>query len=225
MITIVTAASSNHYKSAKQFLRSCVNTYAYVIFYDIGLTEKEVRNLQSEFPYVIYRKLDWSKLPDFAHLSQPHAGAYAWKPYIIHEVYNECKEGEMIWCDAGNVITDLHELQNVTRQFGIYSPRSSFAVFEMTHEDCLQEMKVPQKYWYNIMRNAALVGFCCGDKLIATFIDQWKEYAMRKEIIIPKRSTRANHRWDQSILTCLMYMWDVRSPLEIIGAKIHQDCD
>jgi hypothetical protein len=56
-------------------------------------------------------------------------------------------------------------------------------------------------------------------------VDQWKEFAMRKEVIIPTRSSRADHRWDQSILTCMMYMWDVRCPLEIIGAKIHQDCD
>lgn len=225
MITIVTAASSNHFKSAKQFLRSCLNVPCQTIFYDIGLTDEEAMELRKEFMYMIYRKLDWSKLPDFAHLSQPHAGAYAWKPYIIDEVYNELKDGVMVWCDSGNVITDYKDLQDVIKQFGIYSPRSSFAVNEMTHIDCLLRMKCPQKHWNCQMRNAALFGAVCGDEVIRKFISDWAYLAKDKDVIIPEKSSRADHRWDQSILTCLMYMWNVRCPYEIIGAKIHQDCD
>ena len=224
MITIVTAASSNHYKSAKQFLRSCPQS-SHVIFYDIGLTFQEASDLQHEFPNVTYRLLDFTKLPDFAQLTAPHAGAYAWKPYIVHEVYNECNEGIMIWCDAGNVILDMKALENTVKHSGIYSPASAFSVEQMTHRDCLDIMRVHPQYKQCQMRNAAIVGFVCNDEVIRNFINQWNMLAMRKEIIIPETSTRNDHRWDQSILTCLMYNWDVRCTYEMIGVIVHQDCD
>lgn len=224
MITIVTAASSNHFKSAKQFLKSCP-TECHTLFYDIGLTKEEADELQQVYPNVEYRILDFTKLPDFAQLSAPHAGAYAWKPHIIHEVYNELKEGIMVWCDAGNVIQDIKALENTIKHSGIYSPASCFSVEQMTHKDCLYHMRVHPQYWKCQMRNAALVGFVCNDEIIRNFITQWFTLSKRKEIIIPETSTRNDHRWDQSILTCLMYIWDVRCTYEMIGMIIHQDCD
>lgn len=228
MATFVTAASSNHLKSVKQLIRSIPNTFynpTGIVFYDIGLTEQEASDLVLEFPHLVYRKLDFSKLPDFAHLSQPCAGAYAWKPYIIYEMYNELDSGLLIWCDAGNVIVDSNDLYSVIKKSGIYSPQSSYSVQELCHRDCREKMNVAQAYWTLPMRNAALVGVVCGDKIIKLFLSDWKEYSMKKEIIIPETSSRKDHRHDQSILTCLMYGWDVRCSYDLIGVKIHQDCD
>lgn len=224
MITLVTAASSNHYKSVKQFLRS-VPSSTTTLFYDIGLTKEEASQLQEEFPSVQYRVLDFSRLPDFAQLSAPCAGAYAWKPYIIHEVYTELKEGLLLWCDAGNIILNLDDLKQVIYQSGIYSPQSAFSVSQMTHPDCLERLEVSARFWGKPMRNAAVVGLVCNDDVIKRFVTQWKDYAMIKEISIPETSTRNNHRWDQSILTCLMYTWGVGCTYDMVGVIVHQDCD
>lgn len=224
MATIVTAASSNHFKSAKQFLRSCPKDTA-VIFYDIGLLEKEATDLQSEFPHIQYRVLDFSLLPDFAQLTAPYAGAYAWKPYIVNEVYQEVKDGILIWCDAGNKIVNLSALCDMIKRSGIYSPQSSYSVADLTHPDCLQLMRVPQKCWTMPMRNAALIGVVCGDDIIRLFLSDWKDRSMRKELISPETANHKNHRWDQSILTCLMYNYGVMCSYDRVGVLIHQDCD
>lgn len=225
MAILITAASSNHYKSAIQFLRSCPWTSATVFFYDIGLTKEEAKALQEEFPKMLYRKLDFTKLPDFAQLSAPHAGAYAWKPYIIHEVYSESKEDIVVWCDAGNVIRDWDALVKTVKHEGIYSPSSCFDVKTMTHLDCRLLLELPEVFWSSPMRNAAIVGFVGGDPVILSFVTAWKEKSLIQDIVIPKESSRADHRWDQSVLTCLMYKWDVRCTYDRIGVDIHQDCD
>lgn len=228
MTTIVTAASSNHFKSVKQFIRSIPQSLYFpvdIFFYDIGLTEKESSDLQSEFPFILYRKLDFSKLPEFAQLTAPCAGAYAWKPYIMWEMYQEIESGILIWCDAGNKVLDLISLCAMIKKSGIYSPQSPYTVSELTHNDCLQLMRVPSRFWSMPMRNAALVGAVCGDEVIKLFFKDWYERAMRKELSIPETSSKKNHRWDQSILTCLMYNYGIFCSYDLIGMLIHQDCD
>lgn len=228
MTTLVTAASSNHYKSVKQFLRSIPQVLFFpvdIFFYDIGLTDKEASDLQLEFPALFYRKLDFTQLPEFAQLTAPCAGAYAWKPYIFNEMYEEIKDGVLIWCDAGNKMMNLPALCDVIKKAGIYSPQSSYSVQELCHSDCLQLMRVPQQFWNMPMRNAALIGVVCGDPIVKLFISDWKERAMRKELSIPETSTRKNHRWDQSILTCLMYNYGIWCTYDLVGCLIHQDCD
>ena len=223
MLNIITGASSNHYKSARQFLKSCPE-HARVYFWDLGLTQHEKINLQVDFPTLRYRRCPFEDLPDHAQLQAPCAGAYAWKPWIIAQMYDEVDDGIMVWCDAGNVITEAGELIDVTYRYGIYTPFSCHAIERWTHPDTIKAMKA-EKFIQYPMRNAAIVSVVCNDKMIRKFLQEWKDWAMKKEVVIPEGSTRADHRWDQSILSCLFYIWDVRATGRMIGVKIHQDCD
>ena len=212
---IVTAASSNHFKSAKQFLASVPEK---VVFYDIGLTEEEAEEIKQL--NIEYRKFDFSVLPLFAHLDQPCAGAYAWKPYIIDLC---CQEDDMvIWFDAGDVVTDLKAIKDLVRKHGLYTPVSSGNVKKWTYETMLKEY---EQFSMNIMRNAAVVGVFCRHPVMRRFIREWRDMALQSKYSIPEGSTRDNHRWDQSILTCLFYKYKIECPYKVIGVKIHQDCD
>ena len=109
MINIITAASSNHFKTLCQFLRSVPIEYNTFV-YDIGLTQEQSIEIQNMFPNIKYRIFNFSLYPTFINLSSQDAGAYAWKPIIISDVYKET-EGVLIWCDAGTIITDVNKLR------------------------------------------------------------------------------------------------------------------
>jgi hypothetical protein len=214
---LVTAASSNHFKSAKQFIRRANG--APIIFYDIGLTPEEAEEIKSMS--VEYRVFDWTKVPEWGLITSPTAGSYVWKPVIIHEVYSENHE-ILIWCDSGNIVYNLAELENCVRNHVIYSGKSSGSVEDYTHKTCIDAMKIPAEYLKRSMRNAACVGFIGENSLCHQFIEDWKTYALQYDVI---SGSRDNHRHDQSILSCLFYMYDRGDCPSDVGYSIHNDCD
>jgi len=215
----VTAASSNHFKSACQLLETIRGHR--VFFYDIGLTPDEGNAIRSRFD-VTFRVFPFHLYPPYMSLSAQDAGAYAWKPIIISEVFAEI-DGVLIWCDAGNKVTDPAALERWVRTAGAYSSTSSNDIVRWTHPISLATMRVP-KQWYGFnMRNAACVGLLKGvaDPLVA----EWRSLALNKNAILPIGANRSNHRHDQSILTFLYYKYKVTRCDDEIGFKCHNDID
>ena len=213
----LTAASSNHFKTVKQFIRSLNG--APCIFYDIGLTEDEVMEIKT-LP-IEYRLFDWSQLPTWAHLTSPCAGSYAWKPYIIHTVFQE-NHDILIWSDAGNILTNVRAIERHVRSVHLYTPYSSDSIQRWTHEVCFKGMELPSSYLNMPMRNAALVGFVTSDPDVKLFVDNWKSLSLQKELIV---GSRKSHRWDQSILSCLFYKFNRKCYNRFIHFTTHNDCD
>lgn len=218
MYTFVTAASSNHFKSLCQLLGTIRDKRVFV--YDLGLSQAEVDHIRSIFT-IEYRVFPFSKYPLFVALTSPDAGAYAWKPILVAEVYSEI-EGTLIWCDAGNKVLDVDALVRCVDRVGIYTPTSSGTIARWTHSTALKELCVPTS-WLNFqMRNAACVGFA-KDERSAKFIGEWKAYALNKNAILPDGADRSNHRHDQSVLTVLYYKYNVSGCDEYAGFSIHND--
>jgi hypothetical protein len=213
----VTAASSNHFKSAKQFIRSLQN--APVIFYDIGLTQAEVEEIK-QMP-VEYRLFDWSAVPDWGFITAPNAGSYVWKSLIVHTVMQEHHD-LLIWCDAGNVVTNPSALEAYVRSVHLYTPIASSTIERWTHNTCLQEMNVPKEHYQLRIRNAAIIGFVANDPIVHQFVNEWKENCLQHKLIA---GSRENHRHDQSILSCLFYKYNRACESDLVHLKIHQDCD
>jgi len=220
MVVFVTAASSNHFKSACQFLGTIKNQN--VIFYDIGLTQTEADDLKNRFQ-IDYRMFPFEKYPDFVSLSAQDAGAYAWKPIIISDVYPEIHD-ILIWCDSGNKVTDASALIRCIQTHSVYTPTSSGTLSRWTHPTALAGLGVPKSWYGFAMRNAACVGFTKG-VYAESFISEWKALALNKEISLPLGANRSNHRWDQSILTFLYYKYRVPRYDDYVGFSIHNDID
>jgi hypothetical protein len=159
--TVVTAASSNHFKSVCQFLDTVPSSFK-VIFYDIGLSNEERENIVLKYPFLDTRIFDFSKYPDYVNLKAPCAGAYAWKPIIIHEVFSEITDGILLWCDAGNKLDEhIKMLEPIILENKIYTPTSGGNIQKWCHSLTLQYMNVPSTIFYYPMRNAAFVGMLC----------------------------------------------------------------
>lgn len=216
-ITLVTAASSNHFRSLCQFLGT-VPQGVRVIVYDIGLSPSEREQLPS------VRSFDFDAYPPFLRLSAPDAGAYAWKPVIVSDV---CREfgGIVIWCDAGNKIQYLPHLFQAVKHCGVYSAISAGTFQEWTHPST--RMLLPNSYRFDSlsMRNAACVGVDWNVPRAQYLIHDWKTLALRKELSLPDGANRSNHRHDQSLLTYLLYAYNLPLIDEKVGHTIHNDID
>ena len=221
--TVVTAASSNHFKSVCQFLNTVPSSFK-VVFYDIGLSQEERENIILLFPSVDTRSFDFSKYPEYVHLTAPSAGSYAWKPIIIHEVFLELNDGILLWCDAGNKLDkNIRMLESIIVQNKIYTPTSGGNIQKWCHSLTLQYLNVPNTFLQYPMRNAAFVGIRCNDEFSRKFINEWKDLALTKDAICPEGSSRSNHRQDQSLLSCLFYKYNIPSVHTYIGFTIQND--
>lgn len=153
----LTAADSSHYKTAKQFLDSFFKheNDSNIIFYDLGLTDKESHELKNKFPQLIYHQFNYSQYPDYFDLSK-NLGGYAWKPVIFWETLNQyrCK---LVWMDAGTLIKEpLDNLKKYICWKGYYWHYSPGTIREWTHEKTLSYLEVPEKF-YNYRNLSASV--------------------------------------------------------------------
>lgn len=224
-MNLVSAASSNHFKTVCQFLRTVPESFN-VIFYDIGLTDTQRNYIAQTFPHVNIRIFDFTKYPQHVLLSSPDAGAYAWKPIIIAEVYSELSDGILLWCDSGDILkSEIYDIKSIIQNNKIYSPESSGNIERWTHPASLKYMNVPESFLNLRMRNAAFVGFVCNDTAVRDFVNEWKQLALIKDAILPDGADRTNHRHDQSILTYLFYKYGIPMMNHYVGFTIHNDCD
>ena len=200
-----------------------------LIVYDLGMNDKQVSNIKSNFPEVIIENFNFQNYPSFIGERDDHGllGAYAWKPNIIYETLKKYKK-KVIWLDSANLINSrfvfvLIVLSN--KKF--FSPISSGQVKDYTYIDTLEAIKYPK----NKLKKRNLTGgfnaFDWNDDNSREIATKWKDYSNKKEIILPENSTKFNHRHDQSILTLLVYKFNYFGYLpkikKIFGTKVNQN--
>jgi hypothetical protein len=214
-VTIVTAASSNHFRSLLQFLGT-VPSGINVVVYDIGLSDHERAQVPSA------RRFAFDQYPSFLRLSAADSGAYAWKPCIVYDV---CREfgGIVIWCDAGNKLRNIHDIVRAVKTCGVYSAISLGSFRGLTHPRTLSALSGSDAFLHRPMRNAACVGIDWSNPTAQYLVHDWKTLALRKEISLPEGANRLNHRHDQSILTYLIYAYGLPTVDEKVGHTIHND--
>lgn len=231
MVVIVTGASSNHFKSLKQFLDSAIQhklSIDIVYAYDLGLEEVEMDELHNKYGSdVTIVKFDFSAHPDYFDIKK-EAGHWAWKPAIIAEVSHRHSGEVVLWCDAGNkILMATNLIEQFIKKVGLYSPCSSGMIGKWTYPSVLD--------YFNFRstelpcRNGAILGFNLADSDIVKMVEDYNHYAHIKEAIAPEGSSRQNHRQDQALFTILYYtLWSKKRFLiynNYFGISIHNDID
>lgn len=224
----LTAADSSHYKTVKQFLESFFKfeTDSIIVFYDLGLSDKEKRDLKQEFPEVVYHQFNYSEFPDYFDLSK-NSGGYAWKPVIFWETLNQYK-CKLIWMDAGTLITKpLDNLKKYISWKGYYWHYSPGTIRDWTHRKTLSYLEVPKKFYKYRNLSAAAIAVDYKFESALFVAREWRDCAMCEECISPKGSDRSNHRQDQAALTILAHKRGLATGLKLreTGFLIQQDID
>lgn len=223
----MTGADSTHAKSLLNLLDGVADKEPEnrVIVYDLGLSTNERFGIVERHQKLEIRTFDFSLYPDYFNI-RIHAGEYAWKATIVEEAARDTN-GLQCWKDAGNIITQrLVFLRRKATKFGYYTPQSKGTVSKWTHEGMLAFFGLPKGWNANIRnRNGACIIFDLGNARGQTILKDWAKYSAQKECIAPCRSSRANYRQDQSLLTVLSPMSGPPPKLRYWEFAMHQDLD
>jgi hypothetical protein len=227
---IVTGSDSSHFNSLVNLLKSIkkYEPYTETIVYNLGLSSDEITYLKNNFDFKVIN-FEFKKYPKFIgeiDLSNK-LGSYGWKPIIINKEYSK-NDKNLLWLDAGCLLTKkLALLKKYILKVGFYSPESSNSVKDWSHISTIQKLNLPSKYLNSPNFSGGLVGIAQNDKKIKELINKWEYFALDKETIAPKGSSRDNHRQDQTILTLLVYILEINNNLfkshRIFGLLKDQD--
>ena len=230
-LVVVTASDKFFANSLYQLLDNLYlqNEIKAIIVYDLGMTSEQVAKLNNHYKEIIYKKFKFNEYPKFFSEVDDYGkmGAYAWKPSIIWEVFNEYK-CQVVWLDTGNLINNKFKLVRIVlSNIGFFSPVSAGRIKEYTHSSTLDNLNFPEYYENKRMLTG---GFCCFDWESETskeLLLKWKNLSSEKELIIPAESTLNNHKHDQSLLTLLIYKSKkykyVPRIKKVFGIKVNQN--
>lgn len=224
---IVTGIDSTHFKSLLQLFRS-IGSYAEdfeTVVWDLGLTKDEVETLK-DFPVTV-KTFDYSQYPPHMDV-KVGCGAYAWKPIIINDTFDE--EGQSVcWIDAGALlIGTLDPILKITEENGIYAALALGTIEEWTHPDTLKYMETPKEVASKPMFASGFVTINKDNEKAVSLLRKWRELALVKECIAPSGSSvNKHHRFDQSIFAILLSQSGMDDGLtgDRINWEAHRDCD
>ena len=235
---LLTGASENHAQSLLQFLNSVaphLDSFTQVTVFDLGLSAQQRVKidrlvLDLDKTKVQVKTFDFAQFPKYVDI-RINAGAYAWKPIIIADAVATAKVPVM-WLDAGCLLTQkpTHLMQTIAHQ-GLYSPVSQGTLLHWTHTSTLKAMKVIDELLSTRNRSGGVVGVDPSHRVAVDIIQQWKMLALNPHVLCPVKSSRKNHRQDQSLLSILInqaiYTGELSRRLEprLLDVAIHCDVD
>lgn len=136
---ITTALSNSHLCALVQLLTSLNQSGVteQVIVYDLNTIPDEflqVEEIRRVYLAITVRRFHYNEYPSHFNVNK-HAGHWAWKPVIIHEVVNEF--GECLWLDTGAVMLPGRKMSTVKKAMrdgdGFYSAPSRGTPFQFVH--------------------------------------------------------------------------------------------
>ena len=237
-ITFVSAADSSHFRSFKQLAMSFKVVYPHgqLHFFDMGLHDDQLDQLQTHFPFVTIHKFDYSRYPAWMNI-KVSAGNYGWKAQIIEEIMAASQSTFLAWMDAGNVIdAPLKNELSVALHKGVFVALASETNEFWTHPSCIASMVAPKSDLRRLQISAAGIVFDISRPEIRALIEEWAAKSRDLAFIAPPGSSRANHRQDQAIISLLVcrHMRLTRPfenylgwhwPKDFSNFRIHQDID
>jgi hypothetical protein len=207
-ITIVTCASSNHFRSVLQLINSIKlieKGNFEIIVYDLGLLKTEIDFFEKINPDISLKLFDFSKYPSFYNI-RINVGAYAWKPAIIFEEYSSLKRHSfLLWLDAGCFLSrSLLLVRFVIMIHGLYCTFSGGLIKNFTFSSTLN--KIGNKDINDLkMFQASTIGLKVGTRCNENLIKSWFINSKQEHLIAPIGSSLSNHRYDQSLLSVEIY--------------------
>lgn len=232
---IVSGASSNHFKSLGQLVRSIRAVYPTggptLKLWDLGLKPEEVAQFQTEFG-ISLETFNYKDYPAFYDITV-NAGQYAWKSAAIEKsIEGAVSPVTVLWLDAGNMLTaPIGDVFSFIRKQGLFTPMSGGRISELIHPLTLEATgKTLADFRGKTLRTGGIIGFYTGLPWVKEWFKRWRTWCDTESIIAPPGSDRTNHRQDQALLTItywavarqrgLNYMRDFSTTI-----KIHCDID
>lgn len=218
--TIVTAADRKYERTLWQMLRSaerCALHDAHqFVSLDLGMTTSGRARLRSRFSWCRIEPFDFLGVP--AHVRR--LVSCAWKPVAIEDVLRQ-EEGLVLWLDSATLCHgSLAPIFDRIARDGLFTLVGQSALTCWCHPDTLRHMAVPAEDLVKPCRFGGAIGFDARRSVVRDLVARWRECALREECIDPPGANRANHRYDQAVLTNLLYAFERDRGLTLTSEEV-----
>jgi hypothetical protein len=205
-LTIVTAASSNHFLPLQSLLWtiSKFEPSAHVVVYDLGLTVNEHAELIHTLPPSAnwkIRSFDFAKYPPHFSMSE-NAGRMAFRPTVLAEIARVLSATGrasqlLLWLDAGCQLREsLTTIKAMIQRDSVYSPCAPGSISACLHPESHSFLSVTPDLLPLPIRDAGICGFNIANPVALALLDRWASVALEKNCTAPGGSTRHTHRQD-----------------------------
>jgi hypothetical protein len=206
--TLVSAADHQYYRTLCQLLLSAerhgVHTRCDVVAFDLGLNDGDRAHLRRRFHWCALERFAFDDYP-------PHVARLeicAWKPIAIEDVCRK-RGGLVMWLDSATLVrASLDEAFADIARDGIVALVGQSPLPRWCHEATLRFMHVDPVHMTRRCRSAGVLGFDSGRADVRALVARWRELSLIPECIDPPGASRANHRYDQSVLNNLLAQFD-----------------
>lgn len=229
---VIVTGSDKYFANTLLQLLDNLNRYNFIkkiYVYDLGLEKKNIDNLSKFSSKVQIINFNFSEHEEFISKRDTHGtlGAYAWKPNIVWaELQNN--KSKVIWLDSANLINYrfIFVLIVLTCK-GFFSPMSAKKIKDLTYGSTIEALGLPNRYLNKRNLTGGFVGFDWNNSKSRELARMWVKNSNIEELILPKKSSKHNHRWDQSILSVLFYKMNsfgyIPKVKSIFGIKVNQN--
>lgn len=222
VLTIVTGASESYARCLWQMLRSAerhglFGAHRFVVF-DLGLTPAWRATLSRDFPSFLWRQIDFANYPP--HIA-PGNRTYAWKPIALHSSAAEFG-GLVLWLDSATVFrSSLDPVIQMLRTYAVYTLAGQSALQDRCDPAIWAAARAPLEILHFPERAAGAVGFDLTKPIARLVLDAWHESTRDLQLW---SSSSASHRFDQSLLSILVYRAVQASELTLNPGEIDISC-
>jgi hypothetical protein len=231
---VISGANDSYINTSIDFINAFPFEENKLIFYNLGFNEKNlklIKNLQSKFNFEL-KELNFNNYPEHVNLKIYNGlnCSYAFKPIIIYNEANEKKNENkiIIWMDSANRFSkeNVNEIITIVSFEGFYSPisaeKKSIEAIELNHFKTLNYFNISQQEHYNELESisANLVAFNYSSETGNFILNKWYEASLKEEVIMPKGSSRNNHRQDQTVLSILIYLFQKKNNINFCKKNV-----
>jgi hypothetical protein len=211
-VTVVTAGSRTYFRRLKNLAGSLHfwQPDARLLVYDIGLRAEQVREM-SCWRGVEVVPFPFASFP--AHVRNLYQ--YAWKVGVLQLALARLEANRtasaaprvLLWLDTGvEVRQPLDVIVEIVLRDGVFSGTQSNTVGGKSAPETLRRLGVTREDMLDKpMCQSATWGLLAGHRLARSIIDEASRCAMDVDCIAPAGYGRANHNYEQSVLSALFW--------------------
>jgi hypothetical protein len=218
--TIISAADHRYFRTLCQLLLSAerhgaVTPFEWVIL-DLGLTDTDRARLDTRFPWVRVERFAFDRHP-------PHVRRIetcAWKPVAIDDVLRR-RGGSVLWLDSATILqAPLSPIFTRIARDGVLTLVGQSPIRRWCHEATRRFMGITEEDADRRCRAGGVLGFDGTRPPVRALVARWRACALVESCIDPPGANRANHRYDQALLSNLLYPFEREHGFGLAGDEI-----
>jgi hypothetical protein len=201
---IATAANSRYFIGLKNLVGS-IHFWApnkNILIYDLGLQKTFLEEISNWQNVTIVRNFVPQNAPKHCRIIH----TYAWKPLAIYHAIQ--RHPSVLWIDAGSDLrAPMTPIETYLEEEGHFFVQGQDLDMTLkSHENCYQAMGTSKENFKGKQHFAgSLQGYTQKGKAYELILKPLYQYALQRNCIAPSGSNLSNHRFDQTVLSILIY--------------------